>query len=391
MGKENRRSIDTSFWTDPEVELLSKDATYLFNALLSFPENNMAGTFEISEAKMSYYTKLDHSEINQAFKELETKNKVLRFKTWVSIKNHIKNQRLNGGMAISVVKDLCECPNPVKLWLFYRSNSETLEAWFPKLLFNVNAYMSEQKKRAINRTIKGNPQITLIEASSELEYKPLTEDQLMQIMVQDLPLDTKELSNLTNLITLIEWLDNPSMNIKINKKYKREIEDKREDIKGKIENEDFSSPTSFDSYIPPDKKNKINFYPPPGEDFGIPKNRLTDMLEYWNEKIPKEKLPSTFNIAPDQIAVNFISTTEIEHYKICVDNYSKAYDFNTSRLAGFRSTLKPDFLMNWYSPESVENCRQRSGFGKKKESDNGFDKWNTEMNFELEVTESGKK
>ena len=125
MGKDNRLSIDTKFWTDPEVEQLSKNATYLFNALLSFPENNMSGTFEISEVKMAYYTKLSLSEINEAFKELESKNKVLRFKTWVSIKNHIKNQKLNGGMAISVVKDLCDCPNPVKLWLFYQANSET--------------------------------------------------------------------------------------------------------------------------------------------------------------------------------------------------------------------------------------------------------------------------
>jgi len=126
-----------------------------------------------------------------------------------------------------------------------------------------------------------------------------------------------------------------------------------------------------------------NFPPPPPEtkhsDFEPdtsnqkPADKLKQFLDYWNMKIPKEALPSTLNISVDQKQINFIDVTETEHYKTCVDNYSEAYEFNTSRMAGFRSSLDPKFTMNWYSPQSVENCRQRSEFGKKKERDTSRD------------------
>lgn len=97
------------------------------------------------------------------------------------------------------------------------------------------------------------------------------------------------------------------------------------------------------------------------------KGKLDNFLNYWNEKIPQEQLPSTLNLSPTTEQINFIQITELEHYQQCVDNYSDAYDFNKSKMAGFRSSLSQKFIMNWFSPQSVENCKQRAEIGKGKD------------------------
>lgn len=103
------------------------------------------------------------------------------------------------------------------------------------------------------------------------------------------------------------------------------------------------------------------------------KNNLDSFLKYWNSKIPKESLPSSLNINIETIHLNFIETTTLDDYKKCVDNYSEAYDFNTSKISGFRNSLSSKFIMNWFNEQAIENCRQRSQIGKTKKNIKNID------------------
>jgi len=116
------------------------------------------------------------------------------------------------------------------------------------------------------------------------------------------------------------------------------------------------------------------FSPPPPY-IQDPKEKFKSFLNFWNETIPQEAIPIDLNISLETAQLNFISTTDFEHYKKCVTHYSKAYDFNTTRIGGFKSSLTPNFIMNWYSESAIENCRQRSEIGKSK-------KTNTAVTFE---------
>jgi len=232
--KEERRSVDTSFWTDPVVENLSKEATYLFNAMLTFPENNMAGVYEITEKKISYYTKLTLEEINSAFRELELQGKVFRYNHWIGIKNHIKNQKIaNGNMAISIVKDLCKAPKEIKLWLYYKPNTEQLEEWFQTIVFKVNSYYGEQRRRAIVKAVNNKQVASEEEANRIYPEISISKDELIRITTEELPFHRNEISNFYNTLTLTQWLQGCSPNKNRNKKI--EVEDRSRRVKGEVE------------------------------------------------------------------------------------------------------------------------------------------------------------
>jgi hypothetical protein len=237
--KEERRSVDTSFWTDPVVENLSKEATYLFNAMLTFPENNMAGVYEITEKKISYYTKLTLEEINSAFRELELQGKVFRYNHWIGIKNHIKNQKIaNGNMAISIVKDLCKAPKEIKLWLYYKPNTEQLEEWFQTIVFKVNSYYGEQRRRAIIKAVNNKQVASEEEANRIYPEISISKDELIRITTEELPFHRNEISNFYNTLTLTQWLQGCSPNKNRNKKI--EVEDRSRRVKGEVEYEDMN-------------------------------------------------------------------------------------------------------------------------------------------------------
>lgn len=113
-----------------------------------------------------------------------------------------------------------------------------------------------------------------------------------------------------------------------------------------------------------------DFTPPPPYK---PKEKFQSFLNCWNELIPKEAIDIALNLSIDTTAMNFIETTEFSHYRQCVENYGKAYGFNSTRMSGFLSSLTPKFIMNWYNEQSIENCRQRSEISKPKSKKPIFD------------------
>lgn len=366
---ENRRSIDTKYWLDPDVEDFSKDATSLFMALLTFPENNMSGTYEISDKKIMGYIKFTKEELTMAINELESKGKILRHKSWISIKNHIKNQSLNGGMAVSAVKSLCESPNLVKLWLFFKENSQELEDWFNAFSFTVNKYYEEQRNKKAGMIVSSaKKKGELLNRQDILNTLPImnfSNDQLVKIMTNNLPFKPKELSNYDSMITLTQQLDNSPLNlpkptfdkghIRVtqqldNPSMNNEIEyeelnrnNEREELKG---NDEYIP--QHDTYIPPDRRtNPLS-------------SKITEAIEHWNNKsnLPKCKytiitlpkigdIKSKFDVFRDGEIIN------------AIDNLSKAYDSleQTYRPKNFQNFIV-NSLDNWFEEMTIEPIKR---------------------------------
>lgn len=314
--KEERRSIDIRFWTDPDIEDMSMEATYLYLSLLTCPENNMSGVFELSDKKISIYTKMEKGLILSAIRELQASEKILRDKSWVCIRNHIKNQNLNGGMAISVVKSLCVVPNYIKLWLFFREDSEELEEWFSNLTFNVNQYYKEQKGRKataiVNAAKKNNERLIHKEVMDSLPDIEFKNEDLIKVLTNNMPFKPKELSNYNSMITVIEGLDNLSMNMNTEyRKLNRNINTEKEKEKLNAPDTD-PKKQPFEQYVPPERRKQST------------SSILDDSINYWNSKqgLPKTR-KLTVNLGEKaKPIIQSISLYSIDEIKSAIDNYS---------------------------------------------------------------------
>lgn len=335
--KEDRRSIKTSFWTDPYIEQLDSDTKMLFNSILSFPENNIAGVFEISDKKISYYTSKTEETISKSLDRLEQDGKIMRFKNWLAIRNHIKNQKLNPGMAISVVKDLCSAPNHVKLWLFYKEDSKSPEPWIRNLIFLVNKYYKDQKDRYIINCIKKNPELKRDDMEDAIPDIEINLENFLMITTEDLPFRVEEISNISNILTLTQWLHDPL--VKEECKYKKEI--------GIVNNEIMN----------------INVNTWTLDD-------LIRMLDFWNKqdlpKFPESKYKTGVNIPDVQELLKNLSFYTHKEISGAITNYSKIWnDSNYTVFPSYPtavSFLKKGIDSYYDEAKPFERCKTKQSF-----------------------------
>lgn len=89
MGK--KRYIDSDFWTDSwVVDNLNPLDCHLFMYLLTNPQTNLAGVYQLSLRIMSFQIGIEREELIRMLKRLEPK--VLYRDGWVVLTNSIKNQ-----------------------------------------------------------------------------------------------------------------------------------------------------------------------------------------------------------------------------------------------------------------------------------------------------------
>lgn len=88
-----RRYINTSFWTDNYVvEKLSPDSKYLFLYLLTNPNTNIAGKYEISLRQMAFQTGYDDVMLLKMLGRLEKDEKLFYRNGWMVLHNWEKHQ-----------------------------------------------------------------------------------------------------------------------------------------------------------------------------------------------------------------------------------------------------------------------------------------------------------
>lgn len=87
------RIIKTKFWSDPSVMELSANAKYLFIYLLTCPQINMVGIFEISDKLLSFNTRLTEDELKNAKDELVKSGRCGFLGSWAIVLNATKNNQ----------------------------------------------------------------------------------------------------------------------------------------------------------------------------------------------------------------------------------------------------------------------------------------------------------
>ena len=96
-----RRSINTKLWSDEWVEKLNPTEKLLWIYLLTNPQTNMLGIYEISIKRISFDTGLKVDSIENTLKAFERVKKAFYFKGHIILTNWIKNQSMNPNMVKS--------------------------------------------------------------------------------------------------------------------------------------------------------------------------------------------------------------------------------------------------------------------------------------------------
>ena len=185
-----RRSLNTSFYTDPYIEDLSRDERDVYLTLLLNPQNNLSGVYEISLKKLADYAKMQIEDVRKAVNVLMDDGKILYINSWVAIKNQIKNQAINPNMAKSVVDILRQVPMTMKVFVLLNDQGE-LESWTKNLFEKLQDY--HNRRIAIDlrkKKIQFDPDIHGLEYTQESFMNDIN------------GIDTSKVSNIKPLQTL---------------------------------------------------------------------------------------------------------------------------------------------------------------------------------------------
>ncbi len=108
MAKQ--RIVNTRFWDDSYIALLSPHEKLLFLYLLTSPLTTIAGVYELPIKRAVFDTGLTLEEITQGFAKLEQDGKILRQDDWVAIVNFVRHQTLNPKVRTGIVLEMTRSP-----------------------------------------------------------------------------------------------------------------------------------------------------------------------------------------------------------------------------------------------------------------------------------------
>lgn len=111
-----KRSVETSFWSDPYVENLSTSEKLLFLYLLTNDNTNMLGIYETSIKRIAFETGIDKATILKALKGFAKDSKVFfKMDRFIVLPNFLKHQNMNPNMKKSAVDIYNNLPNELKV------------------------------------------------------------------------------------------------------------------------------------------------------------------------------------------------------------------------------------------------------------------------------------
>jgi len=112
MSKQ--RYVQDSFWTDPYVEKLSPDYKLVFLYLLTNPQCNIAGVYEARAKRIAYETGYDIEVIENILRKFSDDKKIIQYKDWIIIINHIKYQSLGNSTAEGINRIIKTLPIEIR-------------------------------------------------------------------------------------------------------------------------------------------------------------------------------------------------------------------------------------------------------------------------------------
>lgn len=105
-----QRMIDTAFWTDPYIQLLDPSEKLVFLYLLSNPQANICGVYEITDRQTAFDTGFSIEVVRVCFQRFERDGRLMRAGNWVAFRNWIKHQAKAPGVQEGIRKQLAEVP-----------------------------------------------------------------------------------------------------------------------------------------------------------------------------------------------------------------------------------------------------------------------------------------
>lgn len=108
------RSVNTHFWNDNYIVDLDPIEKLLFLYLLTNPNTNMLGIFEINIRRISFDTGIDKDMILKIFDRFHEAGKASYIDGYVCLHNFTKHQAYNHNMKVSAVNSYNELPEIIK-------------------------------------------------------------------------------------------------------------------------------------------------------------------------------------------------------------------------------------------------------------------------------------
>ena len=355
QSQSNSRYFKTYFYDDPYVQSLSLEEQTVFQYLILNAYNNVGGVYEITLRRISMHTKLSEEVIKQSLFKLSSDGKISYSENWIALKNFLKNQNLSPTMHYKSFMIWKDAPKD-KLYFVFTNIDGNLEEWAYEWIEKVEEGFNQTEMSKYRAQLKKSKDKGL-DIPSIPEKITFGLDEFSDKLIKKSPKQVLD-GNIKGLP--------PTIPPNIPKGYPPRIGEM--EVETEIEMEYEKEGEREECTQPPENE----FTPPPP--MNDPKYKLQLFLDFWNEFVPQQKTSSMANINPDIEIMNFVIQCDFEEYKTCVKHYAEAYQFNKSRIGGFLKSLKPSFISNWFSEDSVENRKQLSeSFGDNKKQKPDFE------------------
>ena len=115
MAKQ--RYINTRFWRDSYIEDLDPVEKLLFIYLLTNPDTNISGIYEIPLKIIAVDTGIDKDMLKKLLKRFEDDKKIKYKNGWIAIKNFTNHQTISPKIKIGIEKELKNAPIDMVSWI----------------------------------------------------------------------------------------------------------------------------------------------------------------------------------------------------------------------------------------------------------------------------------
>ena len=115
MAKQ--RYINTRFWRDSYIENLDPTEKLLFLYLLSNPDTNISGIYEIPIKIIAVDTGIDVSMVKKLFDRFEKDDKIKYKDGWVAFKNFTLHQAISPKIKAGIINEISKAPEEMVKWV----------------------------------------------------------------------------------------------------------------------------------------------------------------------------------------------------------------------------------------------------------------------------------
>lgn len=165
------RMVNTHFWRDSWIATLTPAEKLLYLYLLTNPEVNIIGVYEIRAAQISIDTGIEESMVERVLQKFQASGRITYMEGWMIIWNFERHQTLSGSRIDKAKKDLVNLL-PDKVSKAYNSPNDRVTAQTSNLIKsksnnkdiqgseNPEAHYPERIAKYFNKAINPKSQLT---------------------------------------------------------------------------------------------------------------------------------------------------------------------------------------------------------------------------------------